>query len=145
MPAGEIIKGENGRVVIEGEDSGEVPCLTSWTLEASASLNERNNRCMKSNDDNTGSQWAAQTLEGRAFSLELEFFWQESEAIPASQQLDGTHVGSMIDFIVYPDDAPGVRYEGRAIIDSVSLTGEVNGDIACSVSLTGDGPLQVYA
>lgn len=143
MPEGEVIKGENGRIFIYGNDGGEVPCLTSWTLEASASLNERNNRCMKSNEDNESSQWAEQTLEGRSFSIDLEFFWQENEDIIASSQLDATHIGVQIGFELYPNDDGGRNYVGNAIIESVSTTSEVTGDITCSVTLQGTGPLEM--
>lgn len=144
MPAGQVINGENGRVTVQGSDTGEVPCLTSWILEGSASLNERNNRCMKSNDDNAANQWSTQTLEGRGFSLELEFFWQEDEEIPASMQLDATNIGDVVDFELQPTDGT-VTYAGNAIIESVSIPSNVNGDITCSVTLQGNGALQVFA
>lgn len=149
MPAGSVIKGEDGIIVLKSSAGvliGEVPCLTSWTLEASASLNERNNRCMKSNNDGgsgSANNWATQTLEGKSFSLDLEFFWQENQSIPGSVKLDPTNVGEKIQFELKPNNSTSgkVVYTGSAIIESVSVPSEVTGDITCSVNLVGDGEL----
>lgn len=278
--SGEIYRGEDGLIMLRETDPpsdvGEIPCLTGWTLESSASLNERNNRCMKSNGDNgygggtnatltipkvgggnamtitavgtgnamnsyrvgfsinrnpgitnanisgvtisgttfvviinaalpsgsppgpwglayditaaelaaallsnsvfaasfaitniTGNvdyvgnaswggypsipftggsddsfqNWSTQTLEGKSFTLDLEFFWQEDEAIPASSRIDIDHIGTSISFILYPY-SEAVSYVGTAIIESVSTNGEVNGDVNCSVTLKGVGAVQ---
>lgn len=149
MPAGTQISGEDGIInLLDLEDVaiGEIPCLRSWSLEASASIAQRSVRCMKSNGDggsDVEAAWDKNTVEGKSWSGNATFFWQENQSIPASLKLDPSNVGQKVKVELYPhDDASGkVIYSGTAIIESVSIPSEVAGDIQCEVTLRGDGAL----
>lgn len=149
MPNGQIIKGEDGIILLKDESGttiGEIPCLTSWTIEASASLSAQATRCMKSNGDGgsaSAADWATQTVESKSFNISAEFNWQKDDQIPAGVALDPTKVGDKVTFELYPDDdtAGEVVYTGAARIESVSVPSEVNGNITQSATLQGDGAL----
>ncbi len=149
MPNGTQISGEDGIVNLRttaGVDIGEVPCLESFSLEASAALSERGTKCMKSNDDGGSASdggWTRNTVESKSWSGTLEFYWQEDQLIPAAVQLDQTNVGDEIEGQFFPNDnvAGKVVYSGKARIESVSTSQEANGDIKASVTLKGNGEL----
>lgn len=150
MPAGTQISGEDGIVKLIDADTdieiGEIPCLVSWTLEASASIASRSTRCMKSNGDggsDTEASWDKNTVEGKSWNVSANFFWQENQSIPASLKLDPTNVGQKVKLELYPNDSDSgkVVYSGTAIIESVSDPSEVTGDVKCDVTLRGDGAL----
>lgn len=150
MPAGELIKGEDGIInlldPVTGNVIGEVPCLTQWSIDASASINERSAKCMKSNGDGgSGStaNWTNATVESRSASISMEFYWQKNQAIPAGVKLDPTNVGDSVNFELFPEDniAGGIVYTGTAVIESAPISSEVAGDITTSVTLKLDGKL----
>jgi len=149
MPAGEIIRGVDGILEITdpaGPTTEEVPCLTSWTLEASASINDEQTTCMLSNGDGgsaSGGQWNEAYLEGKSFSVSSEHMWQEDQTVGTTAILDVTDVGKSITFKLYPNtNAVGqIEYSGSAIVESVSVPSEANGKITQSVTYKGTGAL----
>lgn len=147
MAAGQIIKGIDGIIEInDGSNTEEIPCLTNWTLEASASLNEESVSCMLSNGDGgsgEGGKWNESFVEGKSFSLSSEHYWQEDQAAGTTGIIDVTDVGKSVTFKLYPNtNAAGkVEYSGSAIVESVSVPSEANGKITQSVTFKGSGQL----
>ena len=149
MPEGSQIAGEDGIITLKQPDGtiiGELPCLESWTLEASASLSQRGTRCMKSNGDGgSGSDggWQSSTVESKSWTGTMEFYYQIDDEIPASEKLDVTNVGDIIGSDLFPNDNVTGRpvYSGEARIESVSVNSEATGDVKTSVSITGNGAL----
>lgn len=149
MPAGSQISGEDGIINLKevgGADIGEVPCLESWTLDASASLSERGTKCMKSNGDGgSGSAggWQTNSVESKTWSGTLEFYYQEDALIPASERLDPTNIGDELEVELFPNDnvVGKVVYSGNARIENVSTSAEANGDVKVSVNIKGNGAL----
>ena len=149
MPAGTQISGEDGIVTLKnvgGAVIGDVPCLTNFTIDASASLNERSTKCMKSNGDGgSGSSggWTNSSVESKSWTVALDFYFQEDQLIPGSVKLDPTNVGDSLDLDLFPNDSTTgkVTYSGTAIIESVGTPVEVSGDTKVSVQLKGTGAL----
>lgn len=147
MPAGEIIRGIDGVVrLTSGGVSEEIPCLTSWTIEASADVNQESNTCMASNGDGgaaAGGAWANSFTDGRSFSLSTEHFWQRDQTAGTTAIADATNVGDTVTFTVFPEGPTGpVSYTGVAIIESVSVPSEAKGRITQSISYIGNGELE---
>lgn len=149
MPRGQRITGKDGIVQLtSGTTSEEIPCLTSFTLDVSASLSAQTSNCMLSNGDggtDVGAEWDTQTLESRSWTFSTEHQWQRDDEIGTTEIADVTNVGDRVDIVAYPNrkDGPGNRrYFGTAIIESVSVPVEAGGVITQSISYTGDGPLQ---
>ncbi len=148
MPAGQRIKGKDGIVQLtSGAITEEIPCLTSFTLDTSASLSAQSSNCMLSNGDGgseADSDWETQTVESRSWSFSTEHQWQKDDAVGTTEIADVTNVGDSVDIVAFPNkkDGPGNRkYSGKAIIESVSIPTEAGGVITQSISYTGDGPL----
>lgn len=146
MPAGEIIRGIDGVVrLTSGGVTEEIPCLTSWTIEASADVNQESNTCMASNGDGgaaAGGAWANAFTDGRSFSLSTEHFWQREQTAGTTSIADVTNVGDTVTFSVAPTGNLGtIFYSGTAIIESVSVPSEAKGRITQSISYIGDGEL----
>lgn len=147
MPAGEKITGEDGIIELTtGGTAEEIPCLTSYTLETSASLSEDTTNCMLSNADggsSTDAAWSTSSVESRSWTLSSEHMWQEDDTVGASDQIDLTAVGETVGVKLYPHTSASgkVEYAGNAIIESVSVPAEVNGKITQSVTYKGTGAL----
>lgn len=149
MPAGTQISGEDGIIeLLDMNDTviGEIPCLKKWDLNVSANFSSRSTRCMLSNGDggsDSSGGWEKNSLQGKTWDVNLEFFWQEDAAIPASLKLDPTNVGDKLKVRLYPNknEAGKLVYEGTALIATAPITSEVEGDVNANVSLKGDGEL----
>lgn len=140
MPNGELITGEDGIISLREIDTNDhiaqVPCLTQWTLDASASIDERSSKCMKSNGDGgdgVDANWTNATVVSKSGSLTLDFYWQNDPSILGGERLDPTHVGDGILATLHPDDfsltGGSVVYRVFGIIESVNINSEVAGDI----------------
>jgi hypothetical protein len=146
--AGTITKGTDGVIEITGGGvPAEIPCLRSWTLNTSASFNEENTRCMKSNADGGSGVavgWNSNILQGKGWTVEAEFFWQKDDEA-AAPDIEATAVGDTVTVKLYPNDnVTGEKeFSGSAHIQSVSVPSAVGSNITQTVTLVGDGALAV--
>lgn len=149
MPAGEIIRGIDGIMKIldtSDVEIGEIPCLLNWEISASATTRTINTKCMLSNSDGGSAAsggWDATETDSKGYTMSSNHRWQEDQTIPTQAAVDVDDVGTKIKFEVYPNTAATgkVIYSGTAIITSVSVPSEVNGEISQTVNFTGDGAL----
>lgn len=148
MPAGQKIKGRDGIISLnDGVDTEEIPCLTSWTLDVSASLTEDSTSCMLSNGDggtSAGGEWTTSEVESKQWSLSIENTWQKDDAVGTTGMLDATNVGDAVSAILYPNQKDGAghrTYSGDGIIESVSISSETTTTITTSTTIKGTGAL----
>lgn len=143
-----ITKGTDGVLEITTTaGTAEVPCLRSWTLNSQAQFNTENTRCMLSNSDGGSSQaigWDSNTVQGRSWSVDMEFFWQKTDE-GAAPYLDPTQIGNSVAAKLYPftNVAGQKEYSGSGLIQSVSIPAQVGSNITQTVTVTGDGALAV--
>ncbi len=143
-----ITKGTDGVLEItSGGTAAEVPCLRSWTLNSTTSINSENTRCMKSNSDGGSTSavgWDSNTLQGKSWSVDMEFFWQKTDE-GASAYVDVTNAGDTVAIKLYPNDnVTGEKeYYGNGLISTVSVPSQVGSNITQTVTITGDLTLAV--
>jgi hypothetical protein len=136
--AGTITKGNEGIIKLQG--GAEVPCLSSWELNTTASEQREVTRCMASNGDDNFSLWESVVAIGRGWRLSLTFYWQKTDEA-AAPSFSPERTGETIDIELLPDGASGPSYEGSAIIQSLSKPAEIGVNITQTVNLIGDGDL----
>ncbi len=120
--------------------------MTDWTLNVSPQLESEAVQCMQSNDDRTAlGEWETQELVGKAWSLRLNNFWQETDE-GASPKIDPVLIGSRQYVILYPrtKDNLAIAYQGYCEVANVGVPANVGGKIRQEVELTGNGDLFKY-
>jgi hypothetical protein len=95
---------------------------------------------MASNGDHSASFWASVVNLGRAWSLSLTFYWQKTDEA-AAPSFSPERVGESLAIELFPSGTSGPSYEGTALIQSVSVPGDIGPAITQTVNLAGDGPL----
>lgn len=138
-----ISSGKDG--IIRIGSVAEIPRLTSWTLQSSASHQGTNVLSMRSNTGSSGSSgssgndWDVQELTARNWTIQCEFFWQKIAA-GASPLVDLTDIGALVAVRLIPS-LSGYYWEGSAYLQSVAVVASVNGKLTQSATLLGDGTL----
>lgn len=74
----------------------------------------------------------------------MEYFWQKTDE-GASAYLDPTKAGDAVSVKLYPNDnvAGEKEYSGGGLIATVSVPSQVGSNITQTVTITGDGTLDV--
>lgn len=148
MAAGQKIRGKDGIIEMTIDaTTEEIPCLTGWTLDVSASLNEDSTACMLSNGDggtDAGGEWSDSEIESKSWTLSAEFLWQKDDTVGTTGIIDATDVGASGGVKLYPDKKTGAghrEYSGNVILESVSVTSETSSTITASATFKGTGAL----
>jgi hypothetical protein len=148
MAAGQKIKGKDGIIEMTVDaTTEEIPCLTSWTLDVQATINEDTTSCMLSNGDGgsaVGGDWTESEVESKNWSLSAEHVWQKDDTVGTTGMLDATDVGAKCSAVLYPNNKTGAgnrTYSGDMILESVSITSETASTITTSSTFKGTGAL----
>lgn len=124
-------RGQDGiiKAVTTGGAVAEVAEVKSWTLDTAAAMLE---------DSAIGDSWRTNKPGLKSFTMSVEAHWDADD----TAQADFVE-GDTIDFELFPegDTAGNNTFTGSAIVESVSVSTELESVVAVTFNCTGTGEL----